>query len=121
MRVNIGAAQSYSKKSRSKGDKIAMVETSFVLFNRGLGDMVGREMKVQFDPKYIKDVNSVAIVKSKDLKKDSKIEIDFQSTFQGIYNFTLPVVGGREEQILAITFRGLEPINYKELKSQNLI
>lgn len=30
-------------------------------------------------------------------------------------------MGGREEQILAITFRGLEPINYKELKSRNLI
>jgi len=46
LRVNIGAAQSYSKKTRSKGEKVPMVETSFVIYNRGLGDMVAREMEV---------------------------------------------------------------------------
>ena len=46
MRVNIGGAQSYTKKTRSKGEKLPMIETSFVIYNRGLADMVSREMEV---------------------------------------------------------------------------
>lgn len=89
-----------------------MVEIQFTLYNRGLSNLADREILVDIEPQFVRDIRSVTVMNS----DKTSIDVDFDKVVNSTksYIFTLPRVEGRKQTTLALIFRGHKPLNYKK-------